>query len=87
MDYRLDKQSLLNRIGAWDSFINKNVHLIACGGTALTLLGVKSSTKDVDLMVPNLDEYGYLIGILKQLGYRQASGWGWEKVNYSGAQR
>jgi len=79
MDYRLDKQSLLNRIGAWDSFINKNVHLIACGGTALTLLGVKSSTKDVDLMVPNLDEYEYLIGILKQLGYRQASGWGWEK--------
>lgn len=78
MEYRLDKQSLLDRIGAWDSFINKKIHLIACGGTALTLLGLKLSTKDVDLMVPNLDEYEYLIGILKQLGYRQASGWGWE---------
>ncbi|MBU0503133.1 MAG: DUF6036 family nucleotidyltransferase [Candidatus Omnitrophota bacterium] len=79
MDYRIDKQGLLNRIGAWDSFIHKKVHLIACGGTALTFLGVKPSTKDVDLIVPNPDEYSYLIGILIQLGYRRASGWGWEK--------
>jgi len=67
----------LDRISAWDSFLKKKVHLIACGGTALTLLGVKPSTKDIDLMVPNLDEYEYLVGILKQLGYKSASGWGW----------
>ena len=63
----------------WDSFLNKRVHLIACGGTALTLLGVKPSTKDIDLMVPNLHEYEYLIRILKQLGYQSASGWGWRR--------
>jgi hypothetical protein len=53
--------------------------LIACGGTALTLLDVKPSTKDVDLIVPNLNEHEYLVTILKQLGYKSASGWGWKR--------
>lgn len=61
------------------SFLKRKVHLIACGGTALTLLGLKASTKDIDLVVPNLDEYEYLIGILRQLGYKPASGWGWAR--------
>lgn len=79
MEYRIDKQGLLDRLRAWDNFLKRKVHLIACGGTALTLLGVKASTKDIDLMVPALDEYDYLIGILKQLGYKSASGWGWAR--------
>ena len=79
MEYRVDKQSLLDRISAWDTFLKRKVHLIACGGTALTLLGVKPSTKDIDLIVPNLDEHEYLVTILKQLGYKSASGWGWER--------
>lgn len=79
MDYRVDKEGLLEKLRAWDSFLKKKVHLIACAGTALTLLGVKASTKDIDLIVPNLDEYDYLIGILKALGYSPASGWGWER--------
>ena len=49
MKYRIDKQDLLDRITIWDSFLKRDVHLIACGGTALTLLGIKDSTKDVDL--------------------------------------
>jgi hypothetical protein len=48
MEYRIDKQGLLDRISAWDTFLKRKVHLIACGGTALTLLGVKPSTKDID---------------------------------------
>lgn len=79
MEYRIDKQGLLDRISVWDTFLKRKVHLITCGGTALTLLGVKPSTKDIDLIVPNLDEYEYLVSILKQLGYKAASGWGWER--------
>lgn len=79
MEYRIDKQGLLDRISAWDGFIKRRVHLIACGGTALTLMGVKPSTKDIDLIVPDIGEYEYLIDILKQLGYKSASGWGWER--------
>ena len=79
MNYRIDKQGLLDRISAWDSFLKRKVHLIACGGTALTLLGVKASTKDIDLIVPDLTEYEYLINNLKQIGYKSASGWGWKR--------
>jgi len=30
--------------------MNFRVHLIACGGTALTLLNIKESTKDITLL-------------------------------------
>ena len=79
MEYRIDKQGLLDRISVWDGFLKRKVHLIACGGTAMTLLGIKASTKDIDLLVPNEDEHKYLVNTLKQLGYKSASGWGWSR--------
>ncbi len=79
MEYRLNKEGLLERLSIWNGFLKKQVRLIACGGTAMTLLGVKSSTKDVDLIVPDEDEYDYLIKMLKQLGYRPVTGSGWKR--------
>ncbi|OIO80095.1 MAG: hypothetical protein AUJ89_03720 [Candidatus Omnitrophica bacterium CG1_02_43_210] len=79
MEYRIDKKRLLDTLSGWDGFLKRKVHLIACGGTAMTLLGVKASTKDIDLMVPDLNEYEYLINTLKQLGYKSVSGWGWSR--------
>ncbi|CAB1061358.1 hypothetical protein D1BOALGB6SA_6131 [Olavius sp. associated proteobacterium Delta 1] len=60
-------------------FLKRKVHLIACGGTAMTLIGVKASTKDVDFMSPEVREYNYLIKQLKALGYKQATGSGWKR--------
>ncbi len=79
MEYRIDKQTLLDELGQWNVFIKRKVHLIACGGTALTLLDIKPSTKDVDFIVPVESEYKYLINILKDLGYEQKTGSGWQK--------
>lgn len=79
MEYQIDKEVLFEKISLWDSFLKKKIHLIACGGTALTILGLKPSTKDIDLMVPNLDEYEYLINILKKLGYKPLTGCGWAR--------
>lgn len=79
MEYRIDRERLLDVIGGWDSYLRKKVRLIACGGTAMTLLGVKVSTKDIDLIVPEIAEYEYLIDILKQLGYKAVSGNGWNR--------
>ena len=59
MEYRLNRDTLLDVLGQWNAFVRRKVHLIACGGTALTLLGVKESTKDVDFMVPVESEYRY----------------------------
>jgi len=79
MKYRLNKNTLLDILGHWNSFFKRKVHLIACGGTALTLLGIKPSTKDVDFIVPVEKEYKYLIKVLKDLGYQQSTGFGWLK--------
>jgi len=79
MDYRLNKRTLLDILGQWNGFFKRKIHLIACGGTALTLLDIKPSTKDADFMVPVESEYKYLIKILKDLGYQQTTGSGWQK--------
>lgn len=79
MEYRINKQALLDVMEQWNQFLRKKVHVIACGGTAMTLLGVKASTKDIDFMVPNLSEHEHLIKILKQLGYEQATAYGWQR--------
>lgn len=79
MKYRLNKNQLFEELTLWNAFLNRKVHLVACGGTAMTLLGVKPSTKDVDFMVPNLTEYNYLIRTLKDLGYEPTTASGWRK--------
>ena len=79
MEYRLNKQTLTDLLGQWNAFLRRKVHLIACGGTALTLMDIKLSTKDVDFIVPVESEYRYLIKTLKDLGYQQKTGSGWHK--------
>ena len=80
MEYRLDKDRLLDILEQWNRFLKRRVHLIACGGTAMTLLGVKPSTKDVDFMVPKLKEHDYLLKQLKALGYKQTTASGWARA-------
>jgi len=77
MNERIDRDNLVNILSIWNSHLGRKVHIIACGGTALTLLNLKASTKDIDLVIPEEDEYRYLIDILKDLGYRKISGTGW----------
>ncbi|MDP8299599.1 MAG: hypothetical protein P9L88_06845 [Candidatus Tantalella remota] len=79
MEYRINKTGLLERLGIWNGFLKRKVHLIACGGTALTLLDVKTSTKDIDLLVPVIEESVYLIKTLKDLRYKTSSGAGWAR--------
>ena len=83
MEYRLDKNQLLDILEGWNRILKRKIHLIACGGTAMTLLGVKPSTKDVDFMVPEINEYEYLIKQLSALGYKQVTGSGWERSGES----
>ena len=80
MIYRLNKNRLLEILGEWNHFLKRKVHLIACGGTAMTLMGVKSSTKDVDFIVPRVREHDYLTKQLKALGYKQVTGSGWKRT-------
>ena len=68
--YRISGVDLLDTLENWDGLMNFRVRLIACGGTALTLLDIKESTKDIDLIVPETSEYDKLMKFLKALNYR-----------------
>ena len=75
--YRIGLDGLYERLIIWNGHLRRKVRLIACGGTALTLLGFKDSTKDIDLMVPDDREYRYLLGMLEDLGYGRIGGHSW----------
>jgi hypothetical protein len=72
--YRITSKELIKTIDNWESLINFKVKLIGCGGTALTLLGIKDSTKDVDFIVPVPGEYARLMKFLWSLGYKEKGG-------------
>ncbi len=78
--YRITSDRLLDTLDNWDGVINSRVQLIACGGTALTLLDLKESTKDIDLVVPVVTEYEKLIKFLSTIGYSEKGG-GWAHPN------
>ncbi len=78
---RIDKNTLLDQISAWNSVVPGKIRLIACGGTAMTLIGAKESTKDIDLMIPEENEYKKLISTLEKIGYKNVTGNGWSKDN------
>jgi hypothetical protein len=74
--YRITSDRLLDTLDNWDGVMNSRVQLIACGGTALTLLDLKESTKDIDFVVPVVTEYEKLIKFLSTIGYSEKGG-GW----------
>lgn len=76
-EQRLTKQGLWDILESWEEYIPSRIRLVACGGTALTLQDIKESTRDVDFVVPDGDEYDALIRTIKKLDYRPASGQGW----------
>ena len=72
--YRLSANDLLDTLDNWNSLMNFRVSLIACGGSALTLLKIKDSTKDIDFTVPVAKEYERLMKFLRDLGYEEQGG-------------
>ncbi len=54
---RVSKKELLDFLGLFDQELDRDILLIAVGGTAMTLLGIKASTKDIDFNIPSDDDF------------------------------
>ena len=54
---RVSKTELLGFLDLFDQELDKNIGLIAVGGTAMTLLGIKASTKDIDFNIPSKEDF------------------------------
>lgn len=52
----IEKNELLEWLSIVDKKLNKKITLIAVGGTAMTLLGLKPSTRDVDFCLASKDK-------------------------------
>ncbi len=51
----LDKSYLMDFLGEVDKELEREVTLVAVGGTAMTLLDLKPSTIDIDFTIPEDD--------------------------------
>jgi hypothetical protein len=51
----LDKGELIRFLGEVQRELSRSVTIVAVGGTALTLLGIKPSTRDIDFTIPGED--------------------------------
>jgi hypothetical protein len=60
----LDGSELVLFLEEVEKELGRDITLVAVGGTALTLLGVKPSTMDVDFTIPS-DDYGEFQNALK----------------------
>jgi len=76
----MNTNQLFSTLQEWNRYLRRKVRLVACGGTAMTLRGIKPSTRDVDFMVPNIAEHAYLTRQLQSLGYQQVTHAGWQRA-------
>lgn len=53
-----------------DNYLTRKIKLIAIGGTALTLLNKKSSTKDIDICFLNESDEKIFLKTAERLGYK-----------------
>lgn len=52
----IDKSSLLEWLSELGKNLDKRIILVAVGGTAMTLLGLKPTTRDIDFCIASKDE-------------------------------
>jgi hypothetical protein len=52
-------------------YFEREINIYALGGTALTILGIKKSTKDIDINIDSYKEYKYVCNVFEQLGFEQ----------------
>ncbi len=64
---KVSKSGLLSVLGTFDKQLRHKILLIAVGGTAMTLLGVKASTKDIDFNIPSRIDYNEFNRLYKRI--------------------
>jgi hypothetical protein len=66
---------LLNSIS---KYLERKIKFYALGGTALTILGLKQSTLDVDIDIYSKKDYDYLCSIFERIGFKRLGAIRWQ---------
>jgi len=67
----ISTEELFELIESISKFIEKEIKIYALGGTALTILNIKKSTRDIDINIETNSEYQYICKIFDDLGFER----------------
>jgi hypothetical protein len=70
-------EELFEFLEALAKLMDQKVRMYALGGTALTILGLKKSTRDIDMNIVSKKEYDYLSKIFEQAGFEKIGAYRW----------
>jgi len=73
----LNAQELFDLLSSLAPYVESPLHMYALGGTALTIRGIKQSTRDIDINFENKQQYTYATKIFSQVGFIQSSTLRW----------
>ena len=80
MTYNITETSVKELFEVLESiskFVEKKVQMYALGGTALTILGIKPSTLDIDVNISSKKQYDYVCEIFEQIGFKKVGSLRW----------
>jgi len=65
----IDKNGLLDVLHKIDLELKNKITIVAIGGTAMTLLGIKETTKDIDFNIPSDNDYNEFERVINEIGF------------------
>lgn len=68
---------LFELLDSISGYIERKINMYALGGTALTILGIKQSTLDIDINIDSESEYKHIIKIFEQIGFKKIGAYRW----------
>ena len=78
----INAEKLFELLGSISGFVDKKVRMYTLGGTALTILGVKNSTLDIDINIESEKEYKYVCNLFEKIGFERSGDIRW--INQEG---
>ncbi|MFH0876276.1 MAG: DUF6036 family nucleotidyltransferase [archaeon] len=73
----ISSEKLFLLLDSISKYVDIEINLYALGGTALTLLGIKKSTLDVDINIEKNKDYDYICNLFKELGFEKKGAIRW----------
>jgi hypothetical protein len=75
---RVPREELIDLLEKLNEFAAMHIDIFAVGGTALTLLGLKDSTRDIDFNIDSESGYNEIEKLFGKMGFRKIGPNKWE---------
>jgi hypothetical protein len=73
----INADGLFELLESISGFIERKINMYALGGTALTILGIKQSTLDIDINIDSKSEYKHITKVFEQIGFKKTGTYRW----------